>query len=166
MRTGTKASAAVCLTLGSMAAATACGPANEEEILGISLQAAVTPVTVSFQNGVSPTSAYAGTDDGTIRQASAGTNYGTASTCEADGDDGSGVDKSCLIRWALSGIPAGSTVQSATVTLRVTDATSHTYNLYALSRSWVEAQVSWQNAQTGTPWATAGALGATDRGGV
>jgi hypothetical protein len=165
-RRGTTASVVTLSIAGSVAAATACGQADERESLGVSREAAVSPVTVSFQNGVSPTSAYAGTDDATIREASAGTNYGTVTTCEADGDDGSGVDKSCLLRWTLSGIPAGSTVQSATITLRVTDASANTYGLHAVSRPWIEAQVSWQNARTGTPWETAGALGASDRGAV
>jgi hypothetical protein len=66
------------------------------------------PVTVSFQNGVLPTSAYAGNTDSSIKQATATQNYGAAVSLEADGDDGSGVDKSALLRWTLSGIPAGS----------------------------------------------------------
>lgn len=70
------------------------------------------PVTVSFQNGVLPTSSYAGNTDSSIKQATATTNYGTAISLEADGDDGSGVDKSALLRWTLSGIPVGSIVQS------------------------------------------------------
>jgi hypothetical protein len=160
------ASATALWLAGSVAAATACGETAETESLGVSLQAAVSPVSVSFQNGVAPTSTYAGTDDATIRQANPGSNYGAATTCEADGDDGGGVDVSCLLRWTLSSIPSGSTVQSASITLRVTDGSSNTYNLYAVSREWTEAQASWQNARTSSPWATAGALGATDRGAV
>ncbi len=104
--------------------ASACGavdPSAEDGDWAELSQAAVTPVTVSFQNGVLPTSAYAGNTDATIRQAATTTNYGSATSCEADGDDGSGVDKSCLLRWTVSGIPAGSTVQSASVSLRVVD---------------------------------------------
>ena len=123
-------------------------------------------VTVSFQNGVLPTSAYAGTTDSSIKQATATTNFGTATTLEADGDDGAGVDKSALVRWTLSGIPAGSIVQSASITLRIINETNNTYNVYELRRAWNESQVTWQNAATGTPWATAGAMGATDRGAV
>jgi len=65
------------------------------------------PVTVSFQDGVLPTSSYAGTSDASIKQATASTNYGSATSLEADGDASGGVDKSGLIKWTLSGIPAG-----------------------------------------------------------
>ncbi len=134
---------------------------NTVELRQAALQS---PVTVSFQNGVLPTSSYAGTTDASIKQASAATNFGNATSLEADGDDGGGVDKSGLVRWALSGIPAGSTVQSASITMRIIDPTPNTYNVYKLLRSWTESQVTWQNAATGSPWATAGAMGTTDRG--
>jgi hypothetical protein len=124
------------------------------------------PVTVSFRNGQFPSTAYAGGDDASIKQASSGTNFGSATTCEADGDDGSGVDKSCLVRWTLSGIPAGSVVQSASITFQVVDSSGHTYNVYGVSRSWNEAQTTWVNAASSSPWATPGAMGATDRGAV
>ena len=99
-----------------------------------------------------------------MKQATAATNFGNATSLEADGDDGSGVDKSGLVRWALSGIPAGSTVQSASITLRKIHASTNAYNVYELRRGWTESQVTWQNAATASPWATAGAMGATDRG--
>ncbi|HEY6560500.1 MAG TPA: DNRLRE domain-containing protein [Polyangiaceae bacterium] len=121
-------------------------------------------VTTSFQNGVLPSAAYAGSTDATIRQASATTNYGSATTCEADGDDGSGVDKSCILRWSLSGIPAGSAVTSASVRLRVLDASSNTYNVYEVRRGWTESQVTWNNATSTSAWASPGAQGSTDRG--
>jgi hypothetical protein len=124
------------------------------------------PVTVSFQNGVLPTGSYAGNTDSSIKQATATQNYGAATSLEADGDDGSGVDKSALLRWTLSGIPSGSIVQAASITLQIVNETNNSYNVHALLRSWNESEVSWQNAATGSPWATGGALGATDRGAV
>jgi hypothetical protein len=123
-------------------------------------------VTVSFQDGVLPTSSYAGTQDASIKQANATTNFGTAISLEADGDDGSGVDKSALVKWALSGIPAGSIVQSAGITLNDINESNNTYNVYETRRQWTESQVTWNNAATGTPWATAGAMGAADRGAI
>jgi hypothetical protein len=147
--------------------ATSCGGFEGEGVpIGEAEQALASPVTVSFQNGSSPTAAYAGGDDASIKQANSTTNFGSATTCEADGDDGSGVDKSCLVRWTLSGIPAGSTVQSASITLQIVNSTGNTYNLYALSRAWAESQTTWVNAQSSSPWAAAGALGASDRGAV
>lgn len=122
--------------------------------------------TVSFQNGVSPTTTYAGNVDATIKQANATTNFGAATALETDGDDGSGVDKSPLMKWTLSGIPAGSIVQSASITLRNINESNNTYNIYEMRRQWTESQVTWQNAATGTAWATAGAMGAADRGAI
>jgi hypothetical protein len=152
------------LAIAALAACGSEGGTAEPESVDTASYALVTPVTVSFQNGVAPSASYAGSTDATIKQANATSNFGAATTCEADGDDGSGVDKSCLLAWSLSGIPAGSTVQSASITVRVTGSTANTYNVYELKRLWNEGQVSWNNAATGTPWATAGALGATDRG--
>jgi hypothetical protein len=146
--------------------ATSCGVEDQDQtgLYDEQRQALVSPVTVSFRNGNLPTTAYSGGDDATIKQGSSGTNFGSATTCEADGDDGSGVDKSCLLRWTLTGIPAGSTVQSAIITFRVVDSSGHTYNIHALNRSWTESQTTWVNAATSSPWATAGAMGASDRG--
>lgn len=158
------ASGAVLLAIGSVAAVAGCSSTDGEELLGESRLGVSTPVTVTFQNGAQPTSSYSGTDDATIKQGSASTNSGSATTCEADGDDGSGVDKSCLIRWVLSGIPSGSIVQSASITLRIVDSSSNSYGVFSVLRSWSESQVTWNNAETSTPWATAGALGSTDRG--
>ena len=140
--------------------------ASDGEDVGEAQQLLGAPVTVSFQNGVLPTSSYAGNTDSSIKQATATTNFGNATTLEADGDDGSGVDKSALLRWTLSGIPAGSIVQSASITLNNINESNNTYNVHEVRRAWNESQVTWQNAATGAPWATAGALGATDRGAI
>src|SRR5690606_704997 len=75
------------------------------------------PTTISFQNGALPTADYAGSQDATIREARPTTNYGADDTCEADGDDGNGVDKSCLLHWDVSEIPEGSEVTAASITL-------------------------------------------------
>ncbi|KYF52723.1 hypothetical protein BE04_07245 [Sorangium cellulosum] len=151
----------LCAALPAIAIVNACGAEGEIEEISEAQQALT---TVSFQQGSLPSSSYAGSTDATIRQAAATTSYGGATTCEADGDDGSGVDKSCLLKWTLSGIPAGSTVQSASITLQVTDGSSNTYNVYEVKRSWSESQVTWNNATSTTAWATAGAMGSTDRG--
>ena len=151
-----------CLGVPVLALAACSGDYAESEGYG-ALQEALTTATASFQQGVS---SYTGSTDATLAQGHTTTNYGAATTCEADGDDGSGVDKSCLVRWALTGLPADATITHATITLQVVNSSANTYNLYAVSRAWAEAQVSWNNAATGSAWATAGALGATDRGAI
>lgn len=127
-------------------------------------QEAISPVTVSFQQGTAPSTSYTGSTDATLRQATPTTNNGGATTCNVDGDDGNGVDLSCALRWDVSSIPAGSTVQSVTMTFRVVDPSSNVYSIFALSRGWNESQVTWNNAASGDPWAVPGALGSADRG--
>jgi len=137
---------------------------DDSEELAVHEQAAALPVTVTFRNGALPTTSYAGTDDATIRQSAPTANAGAATTCEIDGDDGNGADKTCLVKWAVSGIPAGSVVQSVTLTFRIVDSSSNTYTIYDGARGWTESQVTWNLAATGSVWGTPGALGTTDRG--
>src|SRR5919112_590655 len=92
------------------------------------------------------------------------TNNGANTTLKVDGDDPGGKDLYAALRWDLSQIPAGATVTSATVTLNISNPSPQTYGAYELKRAWSEGQVNWNVAATGTPWATAGAKGATDRG--
>jgi hypothetical protein len=121
-------------------------------------------VTVSFQNGAAPTSAYAGNIDTHLSQNNATTNYGTAATLLVDGDDPGGLDKRALLKWDVSVIPAGKTVTAASITVHVTDASTQTYQLYQLKRTWTESGATWNAYASGTAWQTAGADGANDRG--
>ncbi|WP_437877264.1 DNRLRE domain-containing protein [Sorangium sp. So ce513] len=157
----------LCAALPALAVVNACatGEAADEKIEEV-LEARQALTTASFQQGSLPSSSYSGSTDATIKEGAATTNFGAATTCEADGDDGSGVDKYCLLKWTVSGIPAGSTVQSASITLQVIDGSSNTYSLYEVKRSWSESAVTWNNATGSTTWATAGAKGSTDRGGL
>ena len=154
---------AIAAALASLAgvAATSCSSPDRPESIEHLEFGLGSPVTISFQNGVAPSASYAGTSDTSLKQVAPTTNYANETTLYADGDDGSGVDLSALIEWSLSGIPAGSVVQSASLTVRITNATSNTYNIYGMVRPWSESQATWQNATSSTPWATAGALGAT-----
>src|SRR5262245_46415409 len=96
-----RALAALLVTMGA-GSAVSCGGAydpSEPEHVNEQQQMLGAAVTVSFQDGVLPTSSYAGTQDASIKQANATTNFGAATTLEADGDDGSGVDKSALMKW-------------------------------------------------------------------
>ena len=68
-----------------------------------------------------------------------------------------------MIRWDISSIPPGSTVESAEITFNITDPTTSVYELYQLTRSWDEGVVSWTAATGVDNWDTAGAQAATDR---
>lgn len=70
-----------------------------------------------------------------------------------------------LFRPDLSGIPAGSAINSAA--LRVFSEVAFgggVLTLYEMLRAWVSGQTSWNNYSTGNAWGTAGASGSgTDR---
>jgi hypothetical protein len=119
----------------------------------------------SFQDGIAPTPAYAGTRDTYIRAASATTNFGSAASLLVDGDEpaGTGTDMSILLSWDTSSIPPGAIIEAAEMVLTVTNASAGAYTCYALNRSWVEGQATWNLAATGTTWASPGAAGGADR---
>ena len=79
--------------------------------------------------------------------------------------ESSGGLRRTLIQFNLSSIPAGSTINSATLSLYFYDYTvggNRTIKVYRLKRVWVENQVTWNEYATGSAWQTAGALGAND----
>ncbi len=122
-------------------------------------------MTKSFQNGMAPDSGYNGTFDTYIREASASTNYASATTLQVDGDEpvGSTSDMSILLGWDISAIPSSATVQSATIYLNVVNVSSGPYFCYALLTPWQETQATWNEALTASAWALPGAEGAGDR---
>jgi len=118
------------------------------------------PVTVTFQDGVN---AYAGTRDTHIKGGTTSTqnkNFNTATNVEICGSP----DTAALLKWDLSAIPAGSTVQSVTLNLYITDASTQSFPLYDLKCDWVENGATWKAFATGSNWLVAGAAGALDRG--
>jgi hypothetical protein len=106
------------------------------------------------------------TADTQITENSSSANYGGAATLKVDGDDpgGSGKDASALLSWDLSSVPAGSKVDSASVTVNVTNPSSQTYQIYDLERPWVESAATWLQYASGSAWEVAGARGSLDRG--
>jgi hypothetical protein len=122
--------------------------------------------TKDFQDGVAPTTAYAGTRDAYISQNAPTTAFGTATTLLADGDDPSGStnDLSTVIQWDISDIPSDALVDGATITINVTNVSSSGYEIYQLLTNWQETSVTWNDAVAGTPWQSPGADGGSDRG--
>jgi hypothetical protein len=109
----------------------------------------VNPVTVAL----------AATADTYLSGGSKTSNYGTASSLIADGNP----DFGALLKWDLSSIPAGSMLQTATLSVNVSGTSADTYEIYKLKRSWTELQATWNRAATGTNWQSAGAQGSLDR---
>ena len=111
---------------------------------------------------------YAGTSDALISESDPTINFGTANVCGADGSDpgNSDLDLSTLLRWNITDIPPGTTVQSASITLNVTNRSPQTYELYEVKRNWVETEASWDVYASGSNWEVGGAKGTLDRGTV
>ena len=122
--------------------------------------------TKDFQDGVAPISGYAGTRDAYISQNAPDTAFGTATTLLVDGDDpsGSANDLSTLLLWDISDIPSDALVDSATITINVTNVNTTAYEIYEALTNWQETTSTWNNAAAGTPWQTPGANGSADRG--
>lgn len=119
------------------------------------------PVTtsISFQGGVAPSLAYQGASDTWLDADHPAAKKGGATKCEADGDE-----KSAVLRWDTSAIPAGSIIDEVTITLHVTNATnSRGYYVYPLARDWTEAHATWNNYGDALPWQLPGANGVLDR---
>ncbi len=122
--------------------------------------------TFSFQDGLQPPAAYAGTQDAALSESQPDTPFGAGAELFADGDDpsGSGRDMLSLLRWDVSAIPPGTVVQSVELTIQVTNRSQGSYGLYQVLAPWVEVEVTWNEAAAGIPWQGPGAQGAQDRG--
>ena len=127
--------------------------------------------TISFQDGVSPTSSYTGTRDVMLSETDPNTNFGSDTQLGIDGNagnDGAGQDRYVLLSWNLTAIPKFSSIQSATITLHFDETVDgHTsgnqYSVYAMKRDWSEYQATWNNNQTNSSWSLPGALSTNDR---
>ena len=122
--------------------------------------------TFKFQNGVAPTRDYAGTADAVLRQVAPTTAGGSATTIDVDYGDGSpNTSQVGVLRFDVRAIAPGSKVSSASITLRVTNATSGStvYALHPLLKPWNEAQVTWRSASSSAAWSAGGARSAPDR---
>jgi acid phosphatase type 7 len=141
---------------------TGCQRAETESDIAFTRQGLTTNYTTTFQKGKN---SYTGSADARLLQNAASTNYGSTTTLLADGDEPSfsGKDSYIVLRWDVSSIPSDVAITAAALTVRVTDASTTAYPIYALKRSWMEKGVTWNSALSGTAWQTAGATGSLDR---
>ncbi len=104
--------------------------------------------TTEFQDGVFPDGTYAGTQDSFLRQTSPTSNFGSETFLSADGTDqdpGNGLfgEVVSVIQWDVSAIPSGATVQSASISLEITDTSSGPYEIYSVDTGWTEGGVTY-----------------------
>ncbi|MBN2546258.1 MAG: DNRLRE domain-containing protein [Spirochaetes bacterium] len=126
-----------------------CAPASDEETV---LDGE--PVFVeNFKYGHYPTSSYTSTYDTYIASAAPANNYGAISSFYIT--NAIGYTRG-LVRFIITGyFPANINVKKATLTL-YTDGIGSPIKVsfHELTRSWIETQATWNEAETGTPWAT------------
>ena len=122
-------------------------------------------VTVSFEDGVSPTAGYRGTRDTVISQYERRRNFGRDDELSVDGDDpsGTGRDRSILLKWKIDGIPSDAVVEEVSITVDVTNRSNSRYYLMRLRRYWIEGEASWESRRHGRDWSSGGADASRDR---
>ena len=116
-------------------------------------------VTVAFQDGAAPTKGYNGTRDTKLMSDAPATAFGSAPTLEMDGAPA----YRSLMAWDLSAIPDRATILSAEIVLDVTNVSSDTYGLFAMTRKWSESHATWEQASASAQWTEAGAASSADR---
>ena len=112
-------------------------------------------------------------DDTYLSGGATTTNYGNSATLQVDGSTTAATQRSALLRWNLSSIPANASVISASIALNVTDSSTIAYPLYDMAKPWVEGTgaaasgATWVTYDGNIAWGTAGAsttTGNIDRG--
>ncbi len=121
------------------------------------------PFSRTFQNGVSPTPAYAGVDDVVIA------NGPDPKTVNWDGEltlRSDSSQASVLISFDVSQIPPWATVQSASLEFHIAAASTGTFSVYEVLQPWTETGASWNSFDGTSPWSTPGIGSPGDRGDV
>ena len=98
------------------------------------------------------------TDDTYINSASATANTGSTQQLRI------ATDVATLLRFDLSSVPSGAYVDSATLELEVVavgGASGQEVTAYKVLRNWEEHEATWNIAETGTNWGTAGCQNTT-----
>ena len=128
---------------------------------GVPLRARLLVVTRNFQDGAAPAPGYKGTRDTLISKGAQTQNFGNGNSLESSGD------VSGFLKWDLSGIPRGSAIRTASITLSVTlRAPRSEFRLYEAKRPWVETEATWKVYAKGRRWGADGTRAPGDRGSV
>ena len=112
-------------------------------------------VSVQADTNSAESATLSSVQDAYIQLQNPATNDGTSGAMVIDREDG---DKQrALVQFELSAIPAGATIQSATLKLEASagDQTM-TIAAYQLLESWDEGSVTWDDRSAGTPWGSGG----------
>lgn len=102
--------------------------------------------------------------DTKLNEAADTTNYGSDTTISIDGS--AGVRERPVIKFDLSTIPGGASINSVTLYVfnQSTLALTNTVPVYRVLVNWIEAQATWAVRTTGVAWTSVGCSGSgTDR---
>ncbi len=121
---------------------------TDTQVIAVQAAGSGGPTTVSFQDGVEPDSSYAGTQDSLLRQSSPDTPRGdetslSADLVQPDPTNGTFGEVISVISWDISSIPIDATVDSASISLELTNVSGGNYDLFEVLTSWNEATVTW-----------------------
>ena len=148
---------AALLAIAHGPAAAVSGPANANVSPLPALQ------TFRFQQGVAPTATYTGAADIELREQATKTNVGSAHLLTVDGVDNARSRRHVLLRWDLRPLPGSCvTISSATITLRVTNASVDAYEFYSILVPWSEQEATWLQRSAAATWQSPGAVGEGD----
>ncbi len=118
------------------------------------------PITISFQDGVSPDTDYNGTFDTQLSG-----EWGWQQDKNNDNADLSfGQYQSSLIKWDISSIPDNATITAAEITFFNSNLSDNEFEIYEVKKDWIASEATWNIAKTGQNWEIAGAKGTTDVG--
>ncbi len=116
----------------------------------VKVPATTTPNTISFQDGVEPSSAYFGTSDSRIRSSSRNSNDADGLEIGTDGDEqfppgGLFGDVDSVFKWDTSAIPKTATIDSVSVTFNIFNSSSSNHSLYEIKTKWDEETATWNS---------------------
>jgi hypothetical protein len=118
---------------------------------GAAGETGLTPM--SFQDGVFPSNAYAGSADNniisTITYSSA--NFGSDDMASV-GQGGGTITRSVFKFNLTSLVPSNVTVSRAYLTINTDGAVNNTINAHAVTTFWREMECTWNVSQLATPW--------------
>ncbi|NIV45881.1 MAG: DUF4347 domain-containing protein, partial [Gammaproteobacteria bacterium] len=108
-------------------------------------------------NGVLSTANLAPIEDTYIDNNNNTTNFGSSSGMTIDKSGGGAGNQRALLKFDLSFIPAGATINSATLTMEATSIDGAlNIDIYEILENWSETTATWNDRDTGTSWTDAG----------
>jgi hypothetical protein len=108
-------------------------------------------------NGVLSTANLAPSEDTYIDSNNSSTNFGSSTGMTIDKSGGGAGNQRALLNFDLSSIPAGATINSATLTMEATNIDGPlNIDVYEVLENWSEANATWDERDTATSWTTAG----------